>query len=145
MGAHALLLKARTSPTEGPTITALGWPESAGLDPGCATSDLPLKPVGGSARAISPAHPKQDKEGSGFFADSQALRMCLLPAGVEFGPEWGAVVIFDSSLGLQILFPFFPTESWENRRWLVAYLHFVIFLWAGLLFLFSVLPMETRK
>lgn len=57
-GPHALLLKARTTPKEGPMIISLGWPESAGLDPGCATADIPLKPADGSARTTSPAPPQ---------------------------------------------------------------------------------------
>ena len=69
-------------------IISLGWSESAGLGPGCATTDIPLKLVDGIARTTSLTPSKLDKEGFSFFWDSQVLRMCSPPADVEFGLEW---------------------------------------------------------
>lgn len=134
LGVHALLLKARTAPKEGPVIPSVGWPVSAGLDLGCATTDTPLKSADGISRTTSPTPSKLDKEESGFFWDSQALRMCLPLTDVEFGQEWWAVVIFGSSFGCRFSFPFFPTESWESRRWLVVYYILWVFVQRSTLF-----------
>lgn len=57
--AQALLLKARTTPKE-----MAQWPllwdglSQHVLDPGCATTDVPLRPADGSARTTSPTAPQ---------------------------------------------------------------------------------------
>lgn len=89
-------------------------------------------------------HPKLDKEGPSFFWDSQALRTCLLPADVECLLEWWAVVIFDSSLGCRFSFLSFPQNLGRTGGgWWLTYIcdYFV----GRSTFLFSLLPMETRK
>lgn len=137
LGAHAVLWKASTAPKEHPMITSLGWCESAGLHPGCATSVIPLKPVDGRASNTSPAPPQARQRRTQFLlglTGSQnvfASSRCWMPPGV----------VSSCNLWLlpwvQILFPFFPTESWENRRWLVAYLHLWLFCGKVYFFVFT--------
>ena len=71
-------------------------------------------------------HPKLDKQGSSFFWSHRlsewfaSSRCWIWPGVVSSGNPW-------FFLGPEILIPFFPTESWEKRRWLMVSLYFVSF------------------
>lgn len=123
LGSPSSLIKSRTTPKAGPMVVWLGWPESAGVRSRLCHHWEQLVKVLEWHPLPPPRTPKADIEHCSFSA-TQRLSECICLQKVLNLTGSGAL---DSSLGLDSLVPFFPTESWENRKWLVVYLYLVSF------------------